>query len=83
MALRCVSVSMEETMGAGPGGEYYLGDALSLLPEIMEKYEGQVQCIYLDPPFLTGQTFRMSVRVGEMDWKNMSGSVHVLSLIHI
>lgn len=77
MALRCVSVSTEETMGAGPGGEYYLGDALSLLPEIMEKYEGQVQCIYLDPPFLTGQTFRMSVRVGEMDWKNMSGSVHV------
>ncbi len=47
MALRCVSVSTEETMGAGPGGEYYLGDALSLLPEIMEKYEGQVQCIYL------------------------------------
>ena len=77
MALRCVSVSTEETMGAGPGGEYYLGDALSLLPEIMEKYEGQVQCIYLDPPFLTGQTFRMSVRVGEADWKNMSGSVHV------
>ncbi len=28
-------------------------------------------------PFLTGQTFRMSVRVGEADWKNMSGSVHV------
>ena len=66
MALKNISVSREETMGAGPGGEYYLGDALALIDELQEKYLGQVKCVYLDPPFLTGQSFEMNVRVGEV-----------------
>ena len=77
MALKCISVSREETMGCGPGGEYFLGDALTLLDDIIEKYAGKAKCIYLDPPFLTGQSFEMNVRVGEKDWKGMSGSVRV------
>ena len=77
MALKCVSVSAEETMGAGPGGEYYLGDALALIDELKRKYAGKVKCVYLDPPFLTGQSFEMNVRVGEADWKSMSGSIRV------
>lgn len=77
MALRCISVSREETMGPGPGGEYYLGDALALIDELLEKYRGKVKCVYLDPPFLTGQSFEMNVRVTEKDWKTMTGSVRV------
>lgn len=77
MALTGISVAVEETMGAGPGGEYYLGDALSFIDELKAKYAGQVKCVYLDPPFLTGQSFEMNVRVGEADWKSMSGSIRV------
>ncbi len=77
MALKNISVSREETMGAGPGGEFYLGDALALIDDLQEKYLGQVKCVYLDPPFLTGQSFEMNVRVSEQDWKTMSGSVRV------
>lgn len=74
MPLECVSVSHEIVQGAGPAGEFYLGNALSLLSALTEKYAGQVQLIYLDPPFLTGQSFEMSVRVGENDWRRMAGS---------
>ena len=75
MALECVSVAREATMGLGAGGEYYLGDTLGLLDGLTEKYAGQVKCIYRDPPFLTGQTFSMSVRAGEKDWRTMTGSI--------
>jgi DNA modification methylase len=74
MPLQRASVSRELVQGPGPAGEFYLGDALGLLGELKEKYAGQVQLIYLDPPFLTGQSFEMSVRVGEGDWRRMAGS---------
>ena len=64
MALKNISVSREETMGAGPGGEYYLGDALALIDELQEKYLGQVKCVYLDPPFLTGQSLSSENMIG-------------------
>lgn len=75
MALECVSVAREATMGAGAGGEYYLGDTIELLDRFTEKYAWQVKCVYLDPPFLTGQSFSMSVRAGEKDWRTMTGSI--------
>ena len=75
MALECVSVSQEATCGQGAGGEFYLGDSFEILDYLTEKYRGQVKCIYLDPPFLTGQAFTMSVRAGERDWRTMTGSI--------
>lgn len=30
-------------------------EALTLVPELAEKYAGQVKCIYIDPPFNTGE----------------------------
>ncbi len=74
MPLQCASVSREIVQGPGPAGEFYLGDALGLLSMLKERYAGNVQLIYLDPPFLTGQSFEMSVRVGEDDWRRMAGS---------
>lgn len=76
MALKCVSVSREMVPGNGPGGDFYLGDALGMLDGLTEKYARKVKCVYLDPPFLTGQAFDMAVRVGAEEWRTMAGSVH-------
>lgn len=32
-------------------------EALTRVPELAEKYVGQVKCVYIDPPFNTAQTF--------------------------
>ncbi len=75
MQLERVDVWREEQHGAGPAGEMRMGDVLELLPSLVEKYAGQVQLIYLDPPFGTGHSFSMRVRVGEKEWKTGSGSL--------
>ena len=41
-----------------------LGDA-RLDAAILAPWEGKVRCVYLDPPFLTGETFHMKMRVGQ------------------
>ena len=33
-------------------GIYYFGDILDVLEALLPKYEGQIQLIYMDPPFL-------------------------------
>ncbi len=32
-------------------------------------WAGQAQCVYLDPPFMTGEEFYMRMRVGEAGWE--------------
>jgi len=32
-------------------------ESLTRVPELAEKYVGQVKCVYIDPPFNTAQTF--------------------------
>lgn len=32
-------------------------EALTRVPELVDKYVGQVKCVYIDPPFNTAQTF--------------------------
>ena len=73
MRLERVDVWREEQHGAGPAGEMRVGDVL--LPSLLEEYAGKVQLIYLDPPFGTGHSFSMRVRVGEKEWKTGSGSL--------
>ena len=51
-------------------GQFYWGDVLDGISAIEEKYKGQFQLIYLDPPFMTGQTFAFKQRVGEKGWKD-------------
>ncbi len=75
MRLEQIHVWQEEQTGRGPAGEMRLGDVRTLLPGLIERYAGQVQVIYLDPPFRTGQTFVMRVRVGEKEWKNGAGTM--------
>ncbi len=75
MRLEQINVWQEEQSGRGPRGEMRLGDVRALLPGLIEQYAGQVQLIYLDPPFRTGQTFVMRVRVGEKEWKTGAGTL--------
>ena len=51
-------------------GEFYLGDSVELLPELISKYSGKVKLVYFDPPFMTGREFDASMPVGE---KGFSG----------
>lgn len=74
MRLQRVSVWREEQSGRGQSGEMRVGDVRALLPGLIEKYAGQVQVIYIDPPFRTGQVFTMRVRVGEKEWRSGTGS---------
>ena len=75
MKLERVDVWREEQRGAGPAGEMRMGDVLELLPSLVDEYAGKVQLIYLDPPFGTGHSFSMRVRVGEKEWKTGSGTL--------
>lgn len=75
MQLQRVNVLREEQTGKGPGGEMRVGDVRALLPGLIEEYAGQVQVVYIDPPFRTGQTFSMRARVGEKEWKSGAGTL--------
>ena len=70
-----VQVSREALMGGGVMGEMYLGDSLALADKLKGKYAGRVQCVYLDPPFFTGETYSVRVRVGEREWRSGAGTL--------
>ena len=77
MTLHSIPISHEKQLDAASCGEMYSGDVLKLLPSLLEKYSEQVQLIYLDPPFTTGQDFIMRMRVGEKDWRTGVGSLEL------
>ena len=43
--------------------------------ELLARYAGQVQMVYLDPPFNTGKQFEMKVRIGEKGYKDGNPSL--------
>lgn len=43
-------------------------DASRAVPEL-EAYRGQVQCVYMDPPFMTGDQFTRRRRFGTAGWR--------------
>ena len=34
----------------------------------LDEFKGKVQCVYLDPPFFTGDEFTFRMRIGEKGW---------------
>lgn len=54
----------EELHGSGEGGHALLRDARG----DYSAYAGKAQCVYLDPPFMTGEDFFLRMRVGEQGW---------------
>lgn len=62
-----------ETRESGGGrGLLMLGDATET---DLSAYFGKVQCVYIDPPFFTGEEFFLRQRVGEKGWATGSPSV--------
>ncbi|MFU0800862.1 MAG: site-specific DNA-methyltransferase [Xylanivirga thermophila] len=49
-------------------GVYYFGDALNILPKLLDEYKNKIDLIYMDPPFVTGKNFRFVQRIGEEGW---------------
>ncbi|MDL2205449.1 site-specific DNA-methyltransferase [Eubacteriales bacterium OttesenSCG-928-N13] len=72
-----MDVLREVQSGSGAHGEFLLGDAREKLVDLLDRYRGQVQLIYLDPPFATGQQWKIRMRAGEKDWKSGNGSIQL------
>ena len=64
-----IKVERERRAGNGPQGRFYLDDSASRLEALLPEFEGRIQLIYMDPPYLTGDKFYMRVRVGENGWR--------------
>jgi len=75
MELRRVEIALERPATGPAQGSVYLGDVRELLPSLIERYEGRVQLVYIDPPFLSGEVYQMKTRVGEKEWKNGCGTL--------
>ena len=54
----------EKLATSGIQGRIIMGDGMSPPAE----YFGKVQCVYIDPPFNTGDRFELKMRVGEDGW---------------
>jgi DNA modification methylase len=61
-----------------PANQLILGENLSVMSAMLERYEGAVDLIYADPPFLTGKSY--AARVGRDEdsrrpqtWQTVSG----------
>ena len=55
----------EEHHAAGGNGSFYLMKAEDALTRLLERYENGVRLIYLDPPFRTGESFKMRIGKGK------------------
>jgi adenine specific DNA methylase Mod len=50
-------------------GTFFNYDINRWIIDISGKYDGSVQMIYIDPPFMTGQNYYYNQRVGSNGWK--------------
>jgi DNA modification methylase len=55
----------EELHAAGGDGSFILAKAEDALGSLLQRYENSVRLIYLDPPFCTGESFRMKIGKGK------------------
>lgn len=60
-----VSCDKERVDVPGTKGTLMLGDALTI---DLSAYEGRIQCIYLDPPTISGERYKFRMRIGETGW---------------
>ena len=48
-----------------PQGQFYWVHVLDGLSNMIDQYRGQIQLIYIDPPFMTGQLFKYRHKIGD------------------
>ncbi len=58
--------------GTGETGRVLCGDARV---SDLTAYRGRVQCVYIDPPFNTGEQFVMRMRIGQKGWETGSPTI--------
>ena len=64
-------ISLKRTV-YGDGASCLICGSAMKLPAEIRKLAGQVQCVYLDPPFMTGKNFRRKRCYGEKGWRKGS-----------
>ena len=69
-------VRIERTM-YGEGENLLICGSVMKLPKEIRALQGQVQCVYLDPPFMTGEVFKRKRPYGEKGWRRGSPSLTV------
>ena len=69
MISRQIDGDRELVVGESAGGVLIQGDARTV---DLSAYQGRVQCVYLDPPFFTGDDFNFRMRIGEKGWTDGS-----------
>ena len=53
------------------------GDKKYVLPSLLPEFAGQVDLIYIDPPFATGQDFSHQAQVGEEEFAKEANAIEV------
>ncbi len=67
--MKKVRCAREVQEGQGVGGELWQSPLDACADTLLDTYAEQVQMIYIDPPFFTGQQFQMNMRIGDVGWK--------------
>ena len=64
-----------KTVQYGEGGNLLLQGSVLRPPAELKALYGQAQCVYLDPPFMTGRTLSRKRPLGEKGWKKGTPTV--------
>ena len=75
MTLKRIQVATEWHPGQQAQCLVYLDDAATRLRAMRAEWSGRIKAIYMDPPYMTGDRFSMSVRMGEAGWKVPRGNL--------
>ena len=59
----------------GPGENLLITGSVTRLPVELKALSGKAQCVYLDPPFMTGEVFKRKRPLGERGWRRGSPSL--------
>ena len=75
MAAKPVKCEKTQWLGMPSAGTLLTAEMPRDAGALLSRWAGQVQTVYLDPPFNTGKVFETRLAAGEEDWKTGRGSV--------
>ncbi len=59
----------------GTGENFLIHGSVTKPPKELKALRGQAQCVYVDPPFMTGEVFRRKRPYGEKGWRRGTPSL--------
>jgi len=71
------SLFSTESEGTGWRNRLIWGDKKYVLPALLDEFAGQVDLIYIDPPFGTGQDFSLPIEVNGEDFEKEPSMIEV------